>query len=130
MQASIYKELLSHIIDTLENRSQGTDTLDLDELHHLAFNEDYYIIGYYNAKQWLLEHDLTAFEAIAEVMQYQEHKFGEMILSTSDINAEYIVNQLAYFYGEEVLSNYDLGQSYDDLLAELKEDYAAWILQL
>ena len=123
MQASIYKELLSHAIDTLEN--QGTDTLDLDELHHLAFNEDYYIIGYYNAEQWLLEHDLTAFEAIAEVIEYQQSMFGEMAFSASNINAEYIVNQLAYFYGEEVLSNYDLDQSYDDLLAELKEDYAA-----
>jgi hypothetical protein len=119
MQASIYKELLSHVIDTLEN--QGTDTLDLDELHHLAFNEDYYIIGYYNAEQWLLKHDLTAFEAIAEVIEYHKEMFGELTFAPSDINAEYIVNQLAYFYGEEVLSNYDLDQSYDDLLAELKE---------
>jgi hypothetical protein len=121
MQASIYKELLSHIIDTLENQNQGTDTLDLDELHHLAFNADYYIIGYYNAEQWLLKHDLTAFEAIAEVIQYQEHIFGEMTFPVTDINAEYMVNQLAHFYGGEVLSNYDLDQNYDDLLAELKE---------
>ena len=121
MKESIYKELLSHTIDTLENQ----DTLDLNELHHLAFNADYYIIGYYNAEQWLLKHDLTAFEAIAEVIQYQEHIFGAMTFSASDINAEYIVNQLAYFYGEEVLSNYDPDQSYNDLLAELKEDYAA-----
>ena len=123
MDTSIFKELLSHVIDTLEN--PDIDTIDLDELHHLAFNEDYYIIGYYNAEQWLIKHDLTAFEAIADVANYQQAMLGEVALSPSDINVEYIVNQLAYFYGEEVLSNYDLDQSYDDLLAELKDDYAA-----
>ena len=34
------------------------DTFDIDELHHRLFNEDYFIIGYYNASEWFKKNDL------------------------------------------------------------------------
>ena len=29
--------------------------LEDEDLHHKVFNEDYYIIGYYQAEQWLIQ---------------------------------------------------------------------------
>ena len=60
MENTIRKELISHVI----GRINDLDLQDFDELHFHAFNEDYYIIGYYNAEQWLKEHDVSEFEAI------------------------------------------------------------------
>ena len=63
------------------------------------FNEDYYIIGYYNAKQWLKRHSLDAFDAISEVQQYEIDNFGEARIYD---NAESLVNMLVYIYGEQL----------------------------
>ena len=47
-----------------------------EDLHHKLFNEDYYIIGYYNCEQWLKKHNLNIFEAIAFVQDYESEMFG------------------------------------------------------
>ena len=119
MKKSIYEELLHHAIDTLENI--GVANYVSDDFHHEAFNADYYVIGYYQASLWLSRHELDAFEAISEVVDQQENHFGEVTLKATDINSESIVNQLVYFYGLELLQDFNLDQDYDDVLAELKE---------
>lgn len=122
MKHSIKQELLQHVIEHLNDVYIYCDNNDLEDLHHTAFNEDYYIIGYYNAEQWLLKHDVSAFDAINCVIDWERSTLGEVILSADDINAERIVNMYVYVLGEELLSEYDLdnltAQELKDLLSE------------
>ena len=118
MKNTLKNELLSHIIDTIKDQ----DITDLDELHYHAFNEDHYIIGYYNAEQWLKHHEISPFEAIADVVEWQNAAFGEVTLEPEDINAEKIVNLYVYIKGEELLSEYDLDQDVSELLKNLEGD--------
>tara|TARA_R110002153_G_scaffold252772_1_gene410628 strand:+ start:586 stop:879 length:294 start_codon:yes stop_codon:yes gene_type:complete len=91
MKTSIKKELTSYINDC---KADGREVTRFN-----LFNEDYYIIGYYNCSEWLKEHDLDAFEAISIVKDYEMDNFGSF---TTDINSEGIVNMLFYIYGEEL----------------------------
>jgi hypothetical protein len=47
MNQSILKELKQHLIATVKDIYSDNDDTDFSELHYKAFNEDYYIIGYY-----------------------------------------------------------------------------------
>jgi hypothetical protein len=118
MNTSLRNELLNHVIDTIKDQ----DITDLDELHYHAFNEDYYIIGYYQAEQWLKRHDISPFEAIVDVIEWEDQVFGESHLKPEDINAEKIVNLYVYIKGEELLSEFDLVQDVSDLLKDLEGD--------
>lgn len=100
MKTSIKKELLTYIEDLKKDRVLTEE--NRDEWHYLAFNQDYYIIGYYQASKWLEKHDLDPFEAIEIVRDYEIDNFGQF---TTDINSESIVNMLAYIYGEELIYN-------------------------
>ena len=95
---SVKIELISYVIDCLTdgvcNGVYGCD------LHNELFNRDYYIIGYYNASQWLKKHDIDAFEAIKAVVDYENDNFGE---TSTEINSESIVNMYAYIVGEKIL---------------------------
>lgn len=72
-----------------------------DDLHHHAFNEDYYIIGTYQAKQWLGD---MAFDVINFIKEYEQDNFGEVYTDLSD--PEKIVNMYAYIIGEEIVWEY------------------------
>jgi len=72
-----------------------------DDLHHYAFNEDYYIIGTYKARQWLGE---EVFNIINFIKEYEQFNFGEV--TTDFSNAENVVNMYAYIIGEEIVSDY------------------------
>lgn len=106
MNNSINQELKQYLIDFI-NYCDDQRT-DWDDLHNEAFNEDYYIIGYYQASEWLKSHDVDAFEAIAYVIQKENDHFGESNLRADDINSERIVNLLVYFAAFEVIPNVDL----------------------
>lgn len=101
MKNSIREELSEYIEDRLKEmkRYDGIPE-DPHDLHHELFNQDYYIIGYYNADQWLMKHRLNTFEAIGIVQEYENEHFGEARMYD---NAEKVVNMLAYIYGEELL---------------------------
>ena len=103
MQNSIKVELESHV-EALINDGVLTDD-NKDDWHFHAFNEDYYIIGYYNAEQWLKEHNVSAFEAIETIRDYEMSNFGEV--NTSFDNAESVVNMYVYILGEEIINEYD-----------------------
>ena len=111
---SVELELLEHAIETLENRDG-----DAEDLHYHAFNENYYLIGHYKAEKWLEKHEISAWEAIEEVIEWEDANFGEVNLKAKDINAERIVNLYVYVMGEKVLAEFDLDS--EDLLAEMKE---------
>lgn len=98
MKTSIKKELLEYIQD-LKNDGVLTEN-NKDDWHYLAFNQDYYIIGYYQASQWLKKHNLDAFEAIEICQNYEIENFGESRIYN---NSETTVNMLAYIYGEQLI---------------------------
>lgn len=102
MKTSIREELSSHILDLIDDNVLTNE--NKDEWHFYAFNEEHYIIYHSKALEWLKMHDITAFEAIETVREYEIDNFGEM---TTDIDPESIVNMLAYIYGEELLNSVD-----------------------
>ena len=112
MKTSVKKELASVILDAINDGFVHDN--NIDEIHHLTFNEDYFIVGYYQAKQWLKKHDICVFEAINNVKEYEINNFGEF---TTSINSESIVNMLAYIWGEELISELDF-----DTIEELETE--------
>jgi hypothetical protein len=83
-----------------------------DDLHHNAFNQDYYITGTYKAKKWLGD---MAFDVIEHIREYEQLHFGEVNTDLSD--AEKIVNMYVYIIGEEIvhewLENYEKEEEED-----------------
>ena len=112
MKTSIKKELAIVLTDLINNGYLNDN--NIHEIHELAFNEDYFIIGYYQAKQWLKEHDICVFDAIDTVRDYEVDHFGEF---TTKINSESIVNMLVYIWGEELISELDF-----DTIKELENE--------
>ena len=109
MKASIKEELNAYVSDLI-NEAVLTDN-NRDDWHHLAFNEDYYIIGYYQASEWLKKHSIDSFEAVGICQQYELDNFGEA--SSIYDNSEKVVNMLAYIYGEKDKPDY-LGKIYGE----------------
>jgi hypothetical protein len=88
---------------------------DISDLHHEIFNTDYYIIGRYQASQWL---GSDVFSAINEIKEYEQNNFGEVMTDFSE--PEKVANMLAYIFGEEVL--WDV---VGDVKAEIEETIEA-----
>jgi hypothetical protein len=109
MKESIKTELREHLNDTIQDNitiHENSIVYDRRDLHHKAFNEDYYIIGYYQAEQWLKKHDLNTFEAIEICNDSELENFGE--IQTTFDNAEKLVNHLVYWYGLELCNELEL----------------------
>ncbi len=124
MNNSIRTELKEHLINVV-NEQMDADASGFEDLHYLAFNEDYYIIGYYQASEWLKGHEVSEFEAIADVIQWEDDVLGEVSLKAEDINSEKIVNLYVYIKGEELISELDI-----DLDDVTKEDLLTAIAEL
>ena len=99
------EEIKSHAIDWLnETKAQATDghTYDFTEVndvHNDIFNIDYYMIGTYQAKQWLGD---MAFDVINIIKEYEQDNFGEV--NTDFSQPEHVVNMYVYIVGEEIIS--------------------------
>ena len=104
---SIY-EKRQEIIDFAKERIQeiydyDADKVTLDnvyDLHHEIFNTDYYIIGRYQAKQWL---GTNAFDCIGDIQEYENDNFGQVTTDLSE--PERVVNMWVYIIGEEILED-------------------------
>lgn len=116
MKTSIKQELAQHIIDRINDGV--IDNSNKDEWHFHCFNEDYYIIGYFECSEWLKLHNIGEFEAAGICTQYEIDNFGEC--SNIYDNSEKAVNMLAYIYGEELLSEID-ADSIEELMQACKE---------
>ena len=68
------------------------------DLHNEIFSIDYYIIGTYEAKQWLSD---KAFDVIDYIKEYEQDNFGEVTTDLGD--PEKVVNMYVYILGEEIL---------------------------
>ena len=113
---TIRDELKDTVLTDLHNY-EGTI---IGELHHEFFNTDYYIIGRYQAEEWLKSHNLSPFEAIGIIKDYEQDNFGEVTTDISEV--ENVVNMLVYIIGEEVISNlfpYNEYDSNDELTLEI-----------
>ena len=93
-------EIKSHFQDYLLDCHAGEDVSSLEpsDLHHEAFNQDYYIIGTWKASQWLENH---AFECIEVIKNYEQDNFGE--ITTDFSSPESVVNMYTYIVGEQVV---------------------------
>ena len=103
MLTSVENELKQHILDKFEDGVLTNE--NRDEWHHIAFNQDYFVIGRYVAKDWLKCHGIDVFDAIGEVVEYEKDNFGEVITDISE--PEKVVNMLAYIWGEEIIHDLD-----------------------
>lgn len=88
------EEIMQDVID----RISGYEGTPIDELHNELYNTGYYIIGYYQAEQWLGN---DVFEAMRTIKDYEMEQFGEVNTDLSD--SEKVVNMYVYIIGEEVL---------------------------
>ena len=100
-QAEIQDHFDTWLEETIEHQGQEWINDNIDDLHHYAFNEDYYIIGTYQAKQWLGDH---VFDVIETIKEYEQDNFGQV--STDLSCPERIVNMYAYIVGEQIVYDY------------------------
>lgn len=102
------QELIEHIANGLQDlRGSNTHVCDL---HHELFNTDYYIIGYYQAKQKLKEWGLDSLDAVNMIQEYEVEQFGEV--TKRELNHENVLNMVVYILGEEIMNSCDLIQDY------------------
>ena len=93
-----YDEIKDHFYDWLEEQDPEWIDENIDDLHHHCFNTDYYIIGTYQAKQWLGN---EVFHVIETIKEYEKFNFGEVTTDFSE--PEKIVNMYTYIIGEQVV---------------------------
>jgi len=114
------QDVKNYIIDQL-NDDVGLDQ-HISDLHHYLLNEDYFIIGYYKAEQWLKKDSIT--NAIEIIKNYESDNFDQV--STDLSSSENVANMLAYILGEEILYNNDTYQLFNrfhnEYLSEDKRD--------
>ena len=103
MNQEYYKkeEIKEHFNDFIKEQPEDWIEENIDDIHHYAFNEDYYIIGYYQARVWCGD---EVFNIIETIREYEESNFGEVTTDFSD--AEKVVNMYTYIVGEEVVHDW------------------------
>jgi len=94
-------EIKEYFNDFINDQGAEWIVENRDDLHYHAFNTDYYIIGTWQASQWLGAH---AFECIGIIRDYEMDNFGEVSTDFSD--PEKVVNMYAYIVGETVVQDY------------------------
>lgn len=107
-------EAIDAIIEALEDGYCGYYC----DLHNEVFNTDYYIIGTYEAKEALREYDV--FEAIELVRNYENDNFGEVFTDLS--NPEKLINMVYYIIGEEVISEMNEIEEFNENWNNLSDD--------
>ena len=97
-----YEEIKSYFEDFIADLDSETYAeSDESDLHHAAFNNDYYIIGTHKAKEWC---GSDTWEIIQTVVDYEKDNFGEV--STPIDEPERVVNMYVYIVGEQVVYDY------------------------
>lgn len=111
------KEIQEYFNDFINENSTGLDDNDfIDDLHHHAFNSDYYIIGTYQATQWLGN---ETFNIINFIKEYENDNFGE---TTTDFSSpEAIVNMYVYIIGESIVNDYRDNDLYIQAKLEIED---------
>jgi len=95
----IPQEVKDTALTYLEENTNDNCDLDSHDLFNRIYNEDYFIIGYAQAEEFL--NKVGVFNAIGEIVEYEKFNFGEV--STNLQNSESVANMYAYIKGEEFL---------------------------
>tara|TARA_R100001443_G_C3223019_1_gene146456 strand:+ start:81 stop:449 length:369 start_codon:yes stop_codon:yes gene_type:complete len=120
MNKNTIKQELEEYIEENLNRFDEYEA-EAEEIHFSLFNEDYYIIGYYQAEQWLKKHNVSVFEGIEFVQDYERDNFGDDAVRNYD-NAETLVNMIVYIIGEELIYQDEYHIKYwEELQEELRQ---------
>jgi len=96
------QELETYFADFLGDNPEMLDGVDPSDVHHEAFNLDYYIIGTWKAEQWLGD---QVFNIIGFIKDYEQDNFGEVY--TDLTSPEAVVNMYTYIIGAEIVYNWD-----------------------
>ena len=78
-----------------------SEQIDVYDLHHEFYNQDYYIIGYNDAKLWLKRHNVDVFEALEYCNKSELETYGE--IQTTFDNYETLVNNFVYWLSLDVM---------------------------
>ena len=97
-----FPSVVKEVGEYIEDHKEDIKGLDVVDAHQQLFNEDYYLIGYYNCEQWLKKHNISVFHAIKYCQDYENENFGEC---RQYEDAEKVVNMLTYIVGENILFN-------------------------
>ena len=97
------QEIKDFCIERLQEIAEYMDNQDfrsayVSDLHNDIFNTDYYIIGRYQAKQWI---GAEAFDMIGDIVEYEKDNFGELHCDLSE--PERVVNMWVYIQGWEII---------------------------
>lgn len=117
------QELKSLIIDAINDNRLNDKPVN--EIHQEVFNTDYFIIGRYDAEQWLINNG-GIFSAIETIKNYEQNNFGEVTTDLSE--AERVCNMYVYILGEQIIFNSNVlnmtNEEYatPELLEELKTE--------
>ena len=95
------EEIQEHFNDFIKDNEEEWIEEVIDDLHHHAFITDYFIIGNYQAKQWLGD---RVFDVIETIKEYEDFHFGKVCVDFS--SPENVVNMYAYIVGEEIVQEY------------------------
>jgi len=95
-----YEEIKDYFDDWLEDCDSEWIKENIDDLHYHAFNTDYYIIGTYQAKEWLSD---EVFNIINIIKEYENMLSCEV---TDFSQPERVVNMYAYIVGEYIVNDY------------------------
>lgn len=110
------EELKDEVKSVIQADIENYKGSSLEEAHQDMFNSDFYIIGTYQAKEWLTEKDV--FNCIDIVQSWEKDVFGELQSDLS--NPEKLASLVIYSVGETILfevSN-DLGIDYHEELTD------------
>ena len=110
------QDVKDYLIQQLQDNI-GLDN-DINDLHHYLINEDYFIIGYYQARKWLEKE--SVFEAIEKIKDYEQSNFGEVTTDFSD--EEKTANMLAYVLADEILNENNTYQLFSRMPGNFNED--------
>lgn len=92
-----YPELKQELINHVENlKADGVlNEENKEDWINEAFNRDYYIIGRWNAKEWLKKHGIDPFEAISHCITWEQENL--VIIDAKEyVEPENVVNMLTF----------------------------------
>ena len=110
------QDVKDYLVQQLQD-DVGLDN-DINDLHHSLINQDYFIIGYYQARKWLEKE--SVFEAIEKIKDYEQSNFGEITTDFSD--EEKTANMLAYVLAYEILNENNTYQLFSRMPGNFNED--------
>jgi hypothetical protein len=128
MENKTEKEIKNYIVDFLSTNLEYAEDYYREDLHNKIFNTDYFIIGCFDAEEWLKNYP-GIFDAIETIKEYEQNNFGEVSADFSE--SEHVCNMYTYICGEEVLYNlksynkfnskYCNKELFEDMIKELEQ---------